>query len=59
MRIDDISTQLEEMQREAALRIRKPQLTACGRCHNCGAAVLSRLLFCDEDCRDDFESSQA
>lgn len=58
MRIDDIATQLEEMQREAALRVRKPQLTPCSRCHNCGAAVLSKHLFCDVDCRDDFEKRQ-
>lgn len=58
MRADDLATKLEEMQREAALRHRKPQLTACRRCHNCGAAVLSKFLFCDADCRDDFEKRQ-
>lgn len=58
MRIDDMASDLEQQQREAALRHRKPQLTPCWRGHNCGAAVLSELLFCDVDCRDDFEKRE-
>lgn len=26
-----------------------------GRCHNCAETVAPTLLFCDKDCRDDFE----
>lgn len=58
MRADDIATQLEEMQREASLRYRKPTLSACGKCHNCDEPLAVNILFCDVDCRDDFEKRQ-
>lgn len=58
MRADDIATQLEEKQREVSLRYRKPQLTACGKCYNCEEPLPETILFCDADCRDDFEKRQ-
>ena len=56
--MDDMDRAAEYEQRmlEAALRVRKPEPKPCGYCHNCGSSVgTARLLFCDEDCRDDYE----
>lgn len=35
------------------------RLPATGSCHFCQDPVVETLLFCDADCRDDFEKEQA
>ena len=49
----------EHIEREAHLVIaagRKPVgIRANGVCHNCDATVTTGLLFCDSDCRDDWQ----
>lgn len=44
---------------EALLRAqnRKSVLMPCGRCHNCREPI-TLPLFCDTDCRDDYEYRQ-
>ena len=52
----DRASEYEERMRAAALRVRKPEPKPCGYCHNCGTTLgTTGLLFCDEDCRDDYE----
>ena len=36
-----------------------PTLHGDGRCHFCDEVVAHELVFCDKDCRDDFEKEQA
>lgn len=45
--------------RELALKRRYKMLPAAGHCHNCGEALARGRLFCDADCRDDWEHRQA
>ena len=55
----DRASILEQQMRDYALAQRKPSLTFCGSCHNCGKIVATHgHLFCDEDCRDDYEHRQ-
>ncbi len=56
MDVSDQATQREEQLLEAALsdQAYKTRLTADGTCKNCGEAVVAGM-FCDADCRDDFE----
>ncbi|MBH1983405.1 MAG: hypothetical protein I8H79_12690 [Burkholderiales bacterium] len=42
----------------AAVRSR-PGLVAHGRCHYCDEALAPALLFCNVDCRDDYDKEQA
>lgn len=42
----------------AAVR-RRPALVAYGCCHYCDEPLAPVLLFCDVDCRDDYEKAQA
>ena len=52
----DRASEYEERMRQDALTKRKPEPKPCGFCLNCGSSVgTARLLFCDEDCRDDYE----
>lgn len=53
----DRASELETRQREDALaRVRsRVGLLPCGACHNCGEELPPGRLFCDADCRDDFE----
>jgi hypothetical protein len=37
---------------------RAPQLEADGRCHYCDEQVAHGALFCNTDCRDDYEKEQ-
>jgi hypothetical protein len=37
---------------------RTPQLEADGRCHYCDEHVAHGALFCNTDCRDDYEKEQ-
>jgi hypothetical protein len=39
----------------AAARTQSPSLLACHRCHNCEASLPAGALFCDADCRDDYQ----
>lgn len=45
---------IEVMLAAARLR-RKPVLPSVGHCHNCDEPVRAGDLFCDADCRDDYE----
>ena len=38
---------------------RAARLHSDGRCHFCDEPVPDALLFCDTDCRDDFEREEA
>lgn len=40
----------------AKCRRSAPTIPACGRCHNCQASVPAGVLFCDADCRDDYQT---
>ena len=42
----------------AAVR-RRPALAPHGCCHYCDEALAPALLFCDVDCRDDYDKEQA
>ncbi|MGB6053732.1 MAG: hypothetical protein WBG17_00685 [Burkholderiaceae bacterium] len=46
---------------DAALRTirRAPGLVADGHCHFCESEIGHPLLFCDVDCRDDYQREQA
>ena len=50
----DMSQAAEEMILAAARLRRRPTLPFCGRCYNCDEP-LERGLFCDQDCRSDYE----
>jgi hypothetical protein len=39
----------------AAVRTSHPPLISCHRCHNCDASLPAGVLFCDTDCRDDYQ----
>jgi hypothetical protein len=64
----DLAHDLEQLALEAALSARKPgaKLAAKGICHNCDAHLKPKKgpkgrlehvkLFCDENCRDDWEA---
>lgn len=57
----DLATEREEIARNAALlavrerALAKPALLPIGYCHNCDATISEQLLFCDCDCRDDWQ----
>ena len=50
----DMSQATEEMILASARLRRKPTLLACGRRYNCDEPI-PRGLFCDQDCREDYE----
>lgn len=54
----DRAQMMEEKEREAALLLRKPVLKPVGVCWNCGEPVSGTTLFCDIDCRNDYEKEQ-
>lgn len=54
----DRAQMMEEKEREAALLLRKPVLKPVGVCWYCGEPVHSESLFCDIDCRNDYEKEQ-
>lgn len=55
----DRAQEMEEAHRSQALKMRKPQLVPCGFCFNCGEAIKPGWLFCDKECRSDYEDRQA
>ena len=55
--VDDAQA-VEELELAINLsKARRPRVTliACGSCYNCESIVPDGHLFCDSDCRDDFE----
>ncbi len=60
MDIYDQATLKEEQEREvllAMMRNRAPSIYPSGMCHNCNSALQdTRHLFCDADCRDDWQA---
>lgn len=59
MDIYDMATLKEEQERETVLamaRGRAPSITANGRCHNCNERLEPKHLFCNSDCRDDWQA---
>lgn len=56
MDISDTATAREELDRDLALKARKPPgPAATGFCLFCDADVAEGLRWCDSDCRDDWE----
>ncbi len=57
MELLDQAQQVEEQRRADALRDHalKPKMAFNGECYNC-TAELEQGLFCDKDCRDDYEA---
>lgn len=53
----DLANDTAEFNLNVALVKRKPELVQIGICHNC-TDVISNGLFCDSDCRDDFEKRE-
>lgn len=53
----DRASDLEMKQRALAERRarNRPGMAAVGACYNCGDALPGTRLFCDKDCRDDYE----
>ena len=53
----DWATDREMKDREICLKQRKPTLPECGACYNCNEPIKAGL-FCDRDCREDYEKYQ-
>ena len=51
--VDMANEQMELTLKSARLR-RKPMLPVIGQCYNCESDI-STGVFCDSDCRDDYE----
>jgi len=47
----DLGSAAEEVDRARALAYRKPVLTPCGFCYNCGEPIPG--VYCDKDCESD------
>lgn len=59
MSLDDDASAFEELHRDAALSVRKPEgPKPCGACLNCGEAVGEGMRWCDGSCRSDWEARQ-
>jgi hypothetical protein len=59
MDIFDQATEQEEMMREHALQAalnHAPTIQAVGKCYNCNEKLRRPKLFCDADCRDDWQA---
>jgi hypothetical protein len=54
----DRATEIEEMHRDIALTFRNPTLPACGVCHFCTEIVEGNKLFCNADCRNDWQKDK-
>jgi len=50
---------IEERERQLSLRARRPTLQPIGVCYSCDAEVDPGRLFCDCDCREDWERAEA
>ena len=53
----DVASSLEAAERDACVMKQraKPTMQAVGHCYNCGEGLRAGMLFCDKDCRDDYE----
>lgn len=60
MDIVDKAEEREQHQRDdgIAKARRAPSLRPVGQCYNCGELVGGNKLFCDADCRDDWQKRQ-
>lgn len=56
MSIDDDASAIEEMQRDVALKFRKPELPLTGFCWNCNEQT--KGVFCCPECRNDYEQRE-
>lgn len=57
--VDDMGCEREQLDREMALKIRRPAgPEACGTCLNCGEPLAVGMRWCDEYCRDDWQAHQ-
>jgi len=57
--IYDQATEKEEQERMLSLqavRSRQPSILPKGHCYNCDLSLDDRSLFCDGDCRDDWQA---
>jgi len=57
--IYDQATEREERDRALSLSVvlaRKPAILPNGQCYNCGHSLAHDGLFCDGDCRDDWQA---
>ena len=54
MNLDDEATNTEELQRNIALKIRRPVLAKIGACYNCSDPLPMTDNFCDFDCQQDY-----
>lgn len=48
----------EQMSRDIALSIRKPEPVHSGHCMNCGDPLPTELVYCDRDCQIDHEKAE-
>jgi hypothetical protein len=55
----DMAAAQEEAYRAAALNRRHASLPSVGQCYACGEPLEGSLRFCDTDCRDDWERTEA
>ena len=51
--------EIEDRERFIGEARRAPGLLSIGECHNCGASVPVGRLFCDVDCRDDWQRRES
>lgn len=57
--IIDMASEVEEIERRAALSRRQPEgPAATGECHNCGEPMPDGRRWCDADCRDDWQRAR-
>ena len=57
---DRAEERIENTLNDALAEVRRASsLIAVGFCHYCGEATAPGHLFCDKDCRDDYEAQQA
>ena len=55
--IDQANERAEQFTLHAITNAHKfPSLPAVGACHNCNEHIAAGHLFCDADCRDDWQS---
>lgn len=55
--IADRAGEIEELNTGIAIKQRKSELKFIGVCYNCSDSIKSGV-FCDADCRDDFEKRE-
>ena len=51
----DLANQETDTHLSAALLRKAPSMPRTGTCYNCDEAVISDAMFCDADCRSDYE----